>query len=84
MTVVVAVCTILLNFLLCRFVPFGSSFVCCTGSIYSAGWDLRTLLRMQKIWWLGAEDQQAFVADRRVNIGFGLNSDIDKTKMDED
>ena len=58
--------------------------VCCTGSIYSAGWDLRTLLRMQKIWWLGAEDQQAFVADRRVNIGFGLNSDIDKTKMDED
>ena len=48
------------------------------------GLDLRTLLRMQKIWWLGAEDQQAFVADRRVNIGFGLNSDIDKTKMDED
>jgi len=58
--------------------------VCCTGSIYSAGWDLRTLLRIQKIWWLGAEDQQAFVADRHMNIGFGLNSDIDKTKMDED
>jgi len=38
-----AVCTILLNFLLCRFVRlefFPPLFVCCAGSIYSAGWDL--------------------------------------------
>jgi len=64
---------------------FGSPFDCVFAGIYSTRLGLRALLRTQKIWWLGEEDQQVFVADRRVNIGFGLTSWIwIKLKKDED
>jgi len=53
---------------------FSSSFFCVCAGLF-------IVLDLNRISWLGEEDQQAFVADRRV-IGFGLLLDIDETKMD--
>jgi len=61
---------------LCAFccANFGPPLTVCLQVFIVPDLALGALLRAQKIWWLGEEDQQAFVADRRVNscvLGLG-------------